>query len=104
MSRSTDMTLSEIIKQVCGGGSVRLLTEDGQPTYIARELCRSLIGAGLVASEHEPAGWFESPHGAFRANPLYRFDWPAHSVAWRVPLYAATQDPAPPLAVPEVQG
>lgn len=35
----------------------------------------------------EPAGWFESPHGAFRANLLFRIKLPPQSLAWQIPLY-----------------
>jgi hypothetical protein len=34
----------------------------------------------------ESVGWLESPHGAFRANLLYRMTAP-QSVAWSIPLY-----------------
>lgn len=37
----------------------------------------------------EPAGWFEGPFGAFRANQLYKIAWPASTVAWSIPLYTA---------------
>ena len=33
-----------------------------------------------------PVAWIESPHGAIRANPLYRINAP-QSVSWSVPLY-----------------
>jgi hypothetical protein len=36
----------------------------------------------------EPVGWLESPHGAFRANPLYRHGFPPQSMAWQVPVCA----------------
>jgi hypothetical protein len=39
----------------------------------------------------EPVAWMESPHGAIRANPLYRITAP-QSVAWSIPLY--THPPA----------
>lgn len=39
----------------------------------------------------EPVGWLESPHGAFRANPLYKIDFPSQLLEWRVPLYTAPQ-------------
>jgi len=45
----------------------------------------------------EPVAWMESPHGAIRANPLYRITAP-QSLAWSIPLYAAppaaTREPA----------
>jgi hypothetical protein len=34
----------------------------------------------------EPVGWLESPHGAFRANLLYRMTAP-QSIAWSIPVY-----------------
>jgi hypothetical protein len=37
----------------------------------------------------EPVGWLESPHGAFRANLLYRFNFPSQLLEWKIPLYAA---------------
>lgn len=37
----------------------------------------------------EPAGWFEGPHGAFRANPAFRMVWPPQSLQWQIPLYLA---------------
>ena len=36
-----------------------------------------------------PVGWFESPHGAFRANPLYKLEFPSQLLAWSVPVYTA---------------
>jgi hypothetical protein len=36
--------------------------------------------------EPEPVAWIESPHGAIRANPLYRMT-AAQSLAWSIPLY-----------------
>jgi len=43
----------------------------------------------------EPVGWLESPHGAFRANLLYRFNFPSQLLEWKIPLYAAP--PAAPI-------
>jgi hypothetical protein len=45
------------------------------------------LRAALEQEEQEPVGWLESPHGAFRANLLYRMTAP-QSVAWSIPLYA----------------
>jgi len=39
--------------------------------------------------EQEPVGWLESPHGAFRANLLYKLEFPSQLLAWSVPLFAA---------------
>ncbi len=43
----------------------------------------------------EPVAWMESPHGAIRANPLYRITAP-QSLAWSIPLYTHL-----PAALPE---
>lgn len=37
-----------------------------------------------------PCGWFEGPHGAFRANPAFKMDWPPQSLKWQVPVYLRT--------------
>jgi len=42
-----------------------------------------------------PVAWMESPHGAIRANPLYRITAP-QSLAWSIPLYAAPPAAAKP--------
>jgi hypothetical protein len=48
-----------------------------------------LYYAALAQPEQEPVGWLESPHGAFRANLLYKLEFPSQLLAWSVPLYAA---------------
>ena len=48
-----------------------------------------------VPDAPEPAGWFEGPHGAFRANPAYRIAWPPQSVKWHIPVYIAAAHPQP---------
>jgi hypothetical protein len=40
-----------------------------------------------------PVGWFESPDGAFRANPLYKIQFPSSLLSWQVPLYMALPQP-----------
>lgn len=47
------------------------------------------IGLKIAPTQpaQEPVAWMESPHGAIRANPLYRWTAP-QSVAWSIPLYA----------------
>ena len=35
----------------------------------------------------KPVGWFEPPHGAFRANPQYRIRFPSQLLSWQIPLY-----------------
>jgi hypothetical protein len=70
-----------------------------------RAYARAALAQPLVA-EHatsEPVGWFESPHGAFRANPAYRFQWPSALLSWSVPVYlhpAASQPAAPTCKAP----
>lgn len=46
--------------------------------------------AAAPAAAGGPVGWFESPHGAFRANPNYRISWPAQTLSWQIPLYMPT--------------
>jgi hypothetical protein len=41
----------------------------------------------------EPVAWMESPHGAIRANPIYRFTAGTQTLKWALPLYL---HPAPP--------
>lgn len=42
------------------------------------------------AASGEPVAWIESPHGAIRANRLWKLDpMPPQSVAWSIPLYTA---------------
>ena len=36
-----------------------------------------------------PVGWLESPDGVFRANPLYKIQFPSSLLSWQVPLYMA---------------
>jgi len=45
------------------------------------------LRAALAQPEQEPVGWLESPHGAFRANLLYKLEFPSQLLAWSVPLY-----------------
>jgi hypothetical protein len=45
------------------------------------------------AQQQEPVGWIESPHGAFRANPNYRWDTGPTTVTVSIPLY--TKEPTP---------
>ncbi|MFN8776142.1 MAG: hypothetical protein ACK5XV_05175 [Flavobacteriales bacterium] len=49
--------------------------------------------------EPEPVAWMESPHGAIRANPLYRHVFPSQLLHWQVPLYTAppTRRPLTPV-------
>jgi hypothetical protein len=43
----------------------------------------------------EPVGWFESPDGEFRANPLYKIKFPSKLLSWQVPLYMALPEQEP---------
>jgi hypothetical protein len=51
------------------------------------------IGTSHDAQQQEPVGWIESPHGAFRANPNYRWDTGPTTVTVSIPLY--TKEPTP---------
>lgn len=42
-----------------------------------------------LAQQAEPVAWMESPHGAIRANPNYRFTFPSQLLHWQIPLYTA---------------
>jgi hypothetical protein len=54
------------------------------------KLAELIKDAALAQSEPTtPVGWFESPHGAFRANPLYKLEFPSQLLAWSVPVYTA---------------
>ncbi len=44
----------------------------------------------------KPVGWFEPPHGAFRANPQCRIRFPSQLLSWQIPLYTH-----PPKAEPK---
>jgi hypothetical protein len=47
----------------------------------------------LASQQQEPVGWIESPYGAFRANPKYRWDTGPTTVTISIPLY--TKEPTP---------
>ena len=47
----------------------------------------------------EPVGWLEPPHGAFRANPLYKIQFPSQLLSWQIPVFAALAEPQEPVAV-----
>ena len=49
-----------------------------------------LVAAAVLAEpepEPYPVAWMESPHGAIRANPLYRITLPSSLLTWSIPLY-----------------
>ena len=50
----------------------------------------------------KPVGWFESPHGAFRANPQYLIRFPSQLLSWQIPLYTAPPQ-RPPLTDEEIR-
>jgi hypothetical protein len=48
----------------------------------------ALVAAAVLAEpEPKPVAWMEAPHGAIRANPLYRMIFPSELLAWSIPLY-----------------
>ncbi len=47
------------------------------------------LKTALAEPVQEPVGWFESPHGDFRANPLYKMKFPSTLLAWQIPLFIA---------------
>lgn len=55
----------------------------------ARAVLHDDLRAALAEPVQEPVGWFESPHGAFRANPQYKVEFPSQLLAWSVPVYTA---------------
>ena len=57
-------------------------------------LHRKALGLAEAAPNTEPVAWIESPHGAIRANPLYRLAPPPQSLAWHIPLYTAPPAPS----------
>lgn len=61
--------------------------KDGHPV-MSREPEQDEVRAALAEPSAEPVGWIEGLHGAFRANPLYRWTGP-ETANWSVPLYAA---------------
>ncbi len=46
--------------------------------------------------EQMPVGWLESPHGAFRADPLYKMQFPSQLLQWQIALYTAPPQQAEP--------
>lgn len=45
------------------------------------------LRAALAEPEQEPVAWMESPHGAIRANPLYKHTFSSQLLHWQIPLY-----------------
>jgi hypothetical protein len=45
------------------------------------------------AAQQAPVGWLESPHGAFRANPLYKIQFPSSLLSWQIPVFTALAEP-----------
>ena len=73
-------TLREAAQQALEALIARAERGDGAPDTVAA------LRAALEQPEQEPVAWIESPHGAIRANPLYRMTAP-QSLAWSIPLY-----------------
>ena len=58
---------------------------DYMPWCRIRKICR----LAQTEQEPQPVGWFEAPHGAFRASPCFQLKFPSQLLAWSVPLYTA---------------
>ena len=54
----------------------------------------AILRTALAAEQpkQQPVGWMESPHGAIRANPNYRLNFPSQLLHWQIPLYTASPD------------
>lgn len=69
----------------------RLLTEADAAADlagVARPACERVEDSGEQDKlEQLPVGWFESPYGAFRANPMHKIHMPSALLDWQVPLY-----------------
>jgi hypothetical protein len=57
------------------------------PDYSIRQTLDAL-NVLFPAPQPEPVAFMESPYGAIRANPLYKWTLPPQTVAWSIPLYA----------------
>jgi hypothetical protein len=78
---------------ICIGGPNATFTD----VYTADEVhsySDACVAAALAAAPAQPAdpvawpaGWFESPHGAFRANPHVNLKFPSELLGWQIPLY-----------------
>ena len=51
----------------------------------------------------ETVGWMESPHGAIRANPLYRFTAGTQTLKWALPLYLHPAPPQTPMTDEQIE-
>jgi len=78
--------------------AVNAMCKRGKEPYdqTALELCKEcgwkaiIPGDGCLVCARQkakPVAWVESPHGAIRANPLYKIPVP-QSATWSIPLYA----------------
>jgi hypothetical protein len=72
---------SERIKLFASIDRLAALAHQSPPTGVSGSQAKS-----------EAVGWFESPHGQFRANPMYRHEFPSQLLKWQIPLYAAPQE------------
>ena len=50
---------------------------------------RAALAQQAEPVEQMPVGWLESPHGAFRAHPLYKMQFPSQLLQWQIALYTA---------------
>ena len=71
--------------------------------YEAKKREVAQLETAMPEPEQEPVGWFESPHGAFRANPLYKLEFPSQLLSWSVPLYTAPPQ-RKPLTEADIKG
>ena len=69
---------------------VKQLKHRSSQTVEAEEALRTALAA--EQPKPEPVAWMESPHGAIRANPNYRLNFPSQLLHWQIPLYTAPPD------------
>lgn len=82
----TEQELDAIKYHAYGEGRADQLEEDIK-ALSSRQTSAEMPEAAVV-------GWFESPHGAFRANPLYRLQPRPQTLSWSIPLIVAPVAPA----------
>jgi hypothetical protein len=63
-----------------------LLPDDCEEAITA---LRAALAQQAEPVEQMPVGWLESPHGAFRADPLYKMQFPSQLLQWQIALYTA---------------
>ena len=88
------MTDRQLMQQALA--DLEIAEVDGNCNYGATELLRTRLAQ---PEQDVPVGWLESPDGAFRANPLYKNQFPSSLLSWQVPLYTT-----PPQRKPMTDG